>query len=381
MTTRPYIIIVSSAPPTPCGLATFTAALRRALVHHGARVGILRVTGDNDEAVTSEDELHTIGTLRGSSSEMMSHLRRQLDEADLVLVQHEYGLYGGHDGEDVLTLMRGVRTPMVAILHTVLPRPTPHQATVLNEVMRLADRVVVMTQAARATVSEVFDSHGTDVVVIPHGGEVLVTPSASRRYSRPFLLTWGLLGPGKGIEWVIDALADLRDLQPAPLYVVAGRTHPKVLEREGERYRRSLERRVIQRGVSEMVVFDDAYRSLGSLHQLIDRADLVVLPYDSTDQATSGVLVDAIAAGKPVVATAFPHAVELLTPSAGLVVRHRSPRALSDALRRALSEPELLAAMTRGAREQAPDLSWDRVAGAYMDVAHELAAQSSAVGA
>jgi len=274
-----------------------------------------------------------------------------------------------------------VRTPMVAILHTVLPRPTPHQATVLNEVMRLADRVVVMTQAARATVSEVFDAHGTDVVVIPHGGEVLVTPSASRRYSRPFLLTWGLLGPGKGIEWVIDALADLRDLQPAPLYVVAGRTHPKVLEREGERYRRSLERRVIQRGVSEMVVFDDAYRSLGSLHQLIDRADLVVLPYDSTDQATSGVLVDAIAAGKPVVATAFPHAVELLTPSAGLVVRHRSPRALSDALRRALSEPELLAAMTRGAREQAPDLSWDRVAGAYMDVAHELAAQSSAVGA
>jgi len=244
---------------------------------------------------------------------------------------------------------------MVAILHTVLPRPTVHQTTVLNEVMRLADRVVVMTQAARATVSEVFNAHGTDVVVIPHGGEVLIAASASRRYSRPFLLTWGLLGPGKGIEWVIDALADLRDLQPAPLYVIAGCTHPKVLEREGERYRRSLERRVTQQGVSEMVVFDNAYRSLSSLHQLIDRADLVVLPYDSTDQATSGVLVDAIAAG--------------------------SPRALSGALRRALSEPELLASMTRGAREQAPDLSWDRVAGAYMDLARELAPQSSAVGA
>ena len=122
MTSRPYIIIVSSAPPTPCGLATFTAALRRALVHHGARVGILRVLGENDDTVTSDDALHTIGTLRDASPDTMSQLRRQLDEADLVLVQHEYGLYGGHDGDDILTLMNGVRTPMVAILHTVLPR-------------------------------------------------------------------------------------------------------------------------------------------------------------------------------------------------------------------------------------------------------------------
>ncbi len=379
MNASPYVVIVSSAPPTPCGLATFTAALRRALVRQGARVGIVRVQSVSDSPVDPSDDIDVIGTFTEASAPTIERLRVLLDQADLVLVQHEYGLYGGRDGDEILELLRVVRAPVIAILHTILPRPTAHQATILNEVMQCADRVVVMTQAARATIAEIFDAGTTPVDVIPHGGQVVPRRPLMRRSVRPMLLTWGLLGPGKGIEWVIDALADLRDLQPTPLYVVAGRTHPKVLEHEGEAYRRSLERRVVQRGVGEMVVFDDTYRSLSSLHDLIDQADVVVLPYDSTDQATSGVLVDAVAAGKPVVATAFPHAVELLIPDAGVVVRHRSPRALSDALRRTLEEPGLLEALGDGARRRAPALSWDSVAAAYLALASDVTCEQNAV--
>ena len=155
------------------------------------------------------------------------------------------------------------------------------------------------------------------------------------------LLSWGLFGPGKGIEWAIDAMADLKDLSPRPRYVVAGRTHPKVVSSQGEVYRDMLVARTWAQGVAASVTFDSAYRDVRSLTHLIQDATVVVLPYDSRDQVTSGVLVDALAAGRPVVATAFPHAVELLASGAGLVVPHGDPDALSTALRRVLTEPGL----------------------------------------
>jgi polysaccharide biosynthesis protein PslF len=215
------------------------------------------------------------------------------------------------------------------------------------------------------------------VTVIAHGATTpgpdhhdAPTPSGARAR----ILTWGLLGPGKGIEWAIDAVADLRDLRPLPHYLIAGATHPKVAARSGESYRHMLAARVIDVGASEMVSFDDSYRDLGGLTDLIRSVDLVVLPYDSQDQVTSGVLVDAVAAGRPVVSTAFPHAVELLAGGAGLVVPQRDPAALSNAIRRVLTKPDLAASMAAEARRLAPDLSWyavasqyDRLAGALLD--------------
>ena len=183
---------------------------------------------------------------------------------------------------------------------------------------------------------------------------------------RPRLLTWGLLGPGKGIEWAIDAFAELDDLDPAPTYVIAGATHPKVREHSARRYREMLVDRAEQRGRGPRRHFDDSYRDLESLTELIRSADLVVLPYDSADQVTSGVLVDAVAAGRPVVSTAFPHAVELLASGAGIVVPQRDPAALGRRDSRRCSptriEPTSMAAE---ARRLAPELSWAAVAGRY----------------
>jgi glycosyltransferase involved in cell wall biosynthesis len=212
------------------------------------------------------------------------------------------------------------------------------------------------------------------VHLIPHGAaDALVELGAATHEDtgashRPLVLTWGLLGPGKGIEWAIDALAELTDLDPAPLYVVAGRTHPRVVEQHGEQYRDGLRARAVERGVGSDVVFDDHYLSPEDLHRLVRAADVVLLPYDSVEQVTSGVLIEAVAAGRPVVSTRFPHAVELLEDGAGLLVDQCDPAAIAAALRRVLTDAELAAGMSGAAQAIAPDLSWHAVAGRYLAV-------------
>ena len=196
--------------------------------------------------------------------------------------------------------------------------------------------------------------------------------SERRAGGRLRLLTWGLLGPGKGIEWAIDAMALLADVRPRPSYLVAGTTHPKVHAKDGEAYRDMLIGRCRRTATSQSVSFDDSYRDLPALTRLISGTDLVVLPYDSDDQVTSGVLVDAVACGRPVVATAFPHAVELLTGGAGVVVPQRDAQALADVVRSFVDQPELLAGMAAECERLAPALSWSAVSRRYLELATSL---------
>jgi glycosyltransferase involved in cell wall biosynthesis len=302
----------------------------------------------------------------------------------VVIVQHEYGLYGGPDGDEVVGLLRKLTVPSIVVAHTVLLEATGHQRTVLEEVADLAGRLVVMTEAARTRLLDLFDVDPAKVVTIPHGAAV-PTPRRNEHGhrlappARPMLLTWGLLGPGKGIEWAVDALADLRDLRPRPQYVIAGRTHPKVLAAEGDAYRDMLVERTWTRGIANSVTFDSSYRTVRALTHMIQDAAVVVLPYDSRDQVTSGVLVDALAAGRPVVATAFPHAVEVLSDGAGIVVPHGDAAAMATALRRILTDRELARSMTAAAARIAPTLRWSTVAGQYADLADQMLTRRGAV--
>ena len=367
--------MLSTFPPTPCGIATFAAALSAGLVANGATVDVVRC-GD---AQPLEDPLVVAALGDGSRAERLMVVDA-LNATDVAIVQHEYGIYDGPDGDDVLGIMEELVVPVVLIAHTVVSAPSAGQRTVLERACALADTVVVMTVTARERLVAGFDVDADKVIVIPHGA---ATPPASttldtlgtspvvsadadtNRTHPPRLLTWGLLGPGKGIEWAIDAFAMLDDLDPAPTYVIAGATHPKVLERTGEEYREMLIDRAQRSGSGARVSFDDSYRNLESLTDLIRSADLVVLPYDSADQVTSGVLVDAVAAGRPVVSTAFPHAVELLASGAGIVVPQRDPTALAAAIRSVLDDPDRATAMAAEARRLAPELSWSAVAARY----------------
>lgn len=370
---RPSFGILSTYPPTRCGLATFSAALSEGLSASGAGVSVVRVADG-----TRSGSGRVVGELVNGSAKSVAASSELLNCNDIAIIQHEYGIYGGPDGTEVLDIIGGLRIPPIVVAHTVLEDPTPHQRWVLEAVVERAGQVVVMSEAARQRLRLGFAIDHRKVTTIPHGATVpSIVPT--RRPGRPILLTWGLLGPGKGIERVITAMRSLRDLRSQPRYVVAGRTHPKVLAAEGDAYRNARIEQARRSGVSTSVSFDAAYRGTSSLTALIQDAAVVVLPYDSTDQVTSGVLVDAIAAGRPVVATAFPHAVELLRTGAGIVVDHDDPDALASALRRLLTEPHLADAMAAEARRLAPTMAWPVVADAFRRVARGLLAQRPAV--
>lgn len=370
--------MVSTFPPTECGIATFAAALTAGLIANGGTVDVLRC----GPAPTFEDA-SVLGSLDPDDTAGLPPALDVLNRTDVAIIQHEFGLYGGPDGADVLAIAEGVVVPLIVVAHTVPSTPSENQKALLEQICDRADAVVVMTETARARLVSGFDVPAAKVTVIPHGA---ATPPATEETGpthqarhAPRLLTWGLLGPGKGIEWAIDAVARLSDLRPHPEYVIAGATHPKVLAHAGESYRRMLADRAARSAAASHISFDDAYRDLASLTQLIRSADVVILPYDSTDQVTSGVLVDAVAAGRPVVSTAFPHAVELLGTGAGLVVPQCDAAALAGALRSVLTEPGLAASMSAEARRLAPGLAWTAVATRYDDLAEQLIVERRAV--
>jgi polysaccharide biosynthesis protein PslF len=358
--------ILSTHPPTRCGLATFSAALADGLASKGADVSVVRIA---DEAPTPIARV--VGELVNGSSASVAASAELLNQSDVAIIQHEYGIYGGVDGDEVIDIIDALRIPSIVVAHTVLKDPTPHQRSVLEEVAARADHLVVMSDAASRRLCAEFDVDRRKVTTIPHGATI-PTGAAAKRPSRPTVLTWGLMGPGKGIERVIEAMSSLDGLPGRPRYVVAGRTHPKVLAADGEAYREARIEQARCSGVADSVSFDSGYRNVAMLTALVQSCSVVVLPYDSTDQVTSGVLVDAIACGRPVVATAFPHAVELLATGAGVVVPHDDPDALASALRRILTEPCLAGSMAAEARRLAPEMAWPVVAKTYLGLANRL---------
>jgi glycosyltransferase involved in cell wall biosynthesis len=349
---------LSTHPPTQCGLATFNSALAAHLTRGGVFGGIVRVTAEGDDERPQPGVVHTwtpggFGGWQGAAA--------ALEDFDVAIVQHEYGIYPGADGQDVLPLLRSLTVPSIVVLHTVLARPTPRQKALLEEIGAAAGAIVTMTGTAHDRLTAGYQVDSGKVFVIPHGAADHMRVPARHRL-RPHMLTWGLLGPGKGIEWALRALALLACLDPSPTYTIAGKTHPKVLELQGEAYRDGLHRLAARLGVSTAVRHDPVYRDQDSLSRLIRSADVVVLPYDSAEQVTSGVLIEA-----------------LLTSGPGLLVPHGDPAALASAVRRVLLQPGLADDLTRRTRALVPTLLWPAIAARYDGLVRSLLAERPAV--
>lgn len=366
--------ILSTYTPTQCGIATFTEALTLHLQRLGADVGVVRMVDELQPQLPPV--VHQwVSSMRYESAAVAS----VLDDYDIAVIQHEYGIFGGADGQDVLDVVNQVTVPLVTVLHTVLTEPTPNQHRVLAALCAASSALVTMTETARGRLIAGWGVHPSRVTVITHGAEDNRADPLDNRPTlglRPTVLTWGLLGEGKGIEWALLALAQLRDITPVPLYRVVGQTHPRVLEHDGEVYRDRLVGMTHELDLTSMVRFDAQYLSGPALRQIVRDADIILLPYDSRDQVTSGVLTEAVAAGKPVISTAFPHAVELLSDGAGLLVPQRDPAALARALRRVLTEDGLADSMAATSRELAVSQLWPAIAASYISLGRSLLATS-----
>jgi glycosyltransferase involved in cell wall biosynthesis len=349
--------MVSTYPPTRCGIARYTSAL----VAHLGRVApdldvdVVRVIEDAPPIsglgqVGMEFDPHSPVSVRAAA--------RHLDRCDLVVIQHEYGIFGDHDGEAVLDLADQLGTPIVTVA----------QRRILTE-LHERSCMVVLSEAARSAMAASYGIPRSKVVVIPHGS--LWSAAPPRTGPRRELITWGLLGPGKGLEMSIEAMAMLRDVEPRPRYRIVGRTHPVVARRYGSAYRRRLEDLVRSHGLEDVVEFVDRYLDDEMLYRFVASSDLVVTPYETIEQLTSGVLVDAVAAGRPVVATRFPHAIEMLEGGAGLVVDHE-PSALATGLRTLMEDDQVYGRAIERAAARSSEISWMSGAQRYADLVRRL---------
>lgn len=379
--TTPRVAWVSTFPPTACGLATYTSSLLDGVAAHRGtadRLSVLSLVDAPVRGAAADPMLQKHH--RGDASSLRS-AAAFLNTHDVVSIQHEYGIYAGEDGAEATELIDALDAPTVVTFHTVLEAPTGSQHAILRHLAARASRAVVMSLTAARRLTSIYGVPADDIAIVPHGFDARLATLATeraglqtpRQTERPIALTWGLLSPGKGLEIAIEAMALLRDLDPLPRYLITGATHPGVVATSGEQYRRTLIDLVGDLDLNGIVEFDDRYLDAHTLHQQIVAADVIVLPYLSTDQVTSGVLTEAIGAGRPVVATRFPHAVDVLSTGAGIVVKQGDVRAMAEALRTVFTDPTTAATMGAAARQLAQDWTWPSVGGRFDAVLHAVA--------
>lgn len=333
------IAVVGNYLPRQCGIATFTTDLCESLASQFPGTTCFAVpVNDRKEGyqypprVRFELNQDDPATYRQAADFL------NVNNVDLVCLQHEFGIFGGPDGDHVLTLLRELRTPVITTLHTVPQRPTPSQQKVLGEVLDRSDRVVVMSKKGEEFLRGLFDVSGDKIDLIPHG--IHDVPFTDPNFykdnfgveGRPVVLSFGLLSKNKGIENVILALPEVLEKFPDVVFMVVGATHPNVVRHEGESYRLSLERLVSELHVERNVIFYNRFVSLEELKEFLGVADIYVTPYLNQDQITSGTLAYALGAGKAVISTPYWYAEELLGDGSGLLVPFASPDALAHAI-------------------------------------------------
>lgn len=386
------IAFVSTYPPRRCGIATFTSdlmsAIRQADAHTQARVAAI----DERNTVRAYDSVVRWRIRQGGPVAYMA-AAREIDRsnADVVCVQHEFGLYGLWKGggwagdqwiegtyEDHLTpFLDELKKPALVTMHTVLPDPSPAIRDAVRNIADTAHGLVVMAETAVDILRDVYGVTVTPTV-IPHGMPH-IEPRGRRRLKaklgldgRQIVSTFGLVGPGKGLEYVIDAMPAVVAAHPAALYLIAGQTHPELLKQRGEEYRNRLAARVEQLGLEDHVLFVNQYLEQKDIVEYLLAADVYVTPYLDPNQITSGTLSYALGAGKAVVSTPYLHAKEALAHDRGLLVGFRSSEEMAAAISSVLDDPELKTRLEHNAYEYANEATWPKSGARFLEVMQEL---------
>ncbi|HEU5484273.1 MAG TPA: glycosyltransferase, partial [Microlunatus sp.] len=367
------VAVVTTYPPRPCGIGMFSHDLRDAVLEADPSTAVDVVSIVHDPGQVGEAEV--VATIRQDVRSDYAAVAGALTSrgADVVLVEHEFGIFGGEAGEFVLTLAEELQQPLVVTLHTVLSTPSVRQAEALRALCHRATLVTVFTETARRMVVEARIVPPERVRILPHGApKVLVDAGAGaadvedllprvaleRLEGRTVLSTFGLISAGKGIELAISALPAVVAAHPDVLYLIAGQTHPEVVKAEGERYRLGLERLVRELDLVEHVHFLDRFFTEAELAVLLASTDIYLTPYRSKEQIVSGALTFAVAAGCPVVSTPYYYAEDLLGSGAGKLVPFDDSAAMSAAILELLDDPPQLELTRLEARRVGAALAW-----------------------
>jgi len=366
---RSYLIrtaFVSTYPPWRCGIATFT----RDLAAVAGRGEIVALSPPDLQLLYPPEVHHRI---RRHDAGDYARTARALTHCgiDVVSIQHEYGIWGGTDGEEVLEFLHALEIPAVATLHTVLRQPTLRQRRILVELVDATAATVVMSRAAAALLTRAYGIDPSRVDVIPHGVHdlPLVNPETMKPGlglgGNAVILSFGLLGHGKGYEVAIEAMPAVVAAVPSARYVILGATHPELLRHEGETYRQDLVHRIDALGLADHVQFVDRFLGRVELSRWLAAADVFVTPYPNLEQIVSGTLAYAMGAGKAIVSTPYAYAAELLAEGRGILVPPASSTALASTFIALLRDAKLRAELGARAYSHSRAMIWPEVGNAY----------------
>jgi glycosyltransferase involved in cell wall biosynthesis len=374
MTNPTRIAFIGNSPPRQCGIATFTGDLARAMTGTTGKVqtSIVAVTDHKQSYAYPADVIFEI---REGEVEDYITAARILNEGqfDAVSLQHEFGIFGGSDGDFIIKLLANLRIPVVTTCHTILAEPTTSQLRVLQKVTAYSTRVVAMAEKGRELLNQVYGVPSQKIDVIAHGipDRPFHHPEVAkvkRGYAgRPLILTFGLLSPNKGIEVVVDAMPAILEQNPEAVYIVLGATHPTLLRSQGEAYRDSLRERAEGLGVGHAVQFLNRFVDLPTLLDFIAMCDVYVTPYLDEAQMTSGTLAYSFGMGSAVVSTPYWHALDLLADNRGILIPFGDAPATATAIAALLGDDDKRMAMRKLAYQAGRSMIWSHVAALYLD--------------
>jgi glycosyltransferase involved in cell wall biosynthesis len=366
------VAFLGNYPPRRCGIATFTHDLRAAVATRfpESNSTVLAVTDPGNSYDYPPEVRFEI-----PEPEIQSYLRAadflNLSRSDVLCVQHEFGIYGGPAGSHVIGLLRRARMPTVTTLHTILEHPDADQRAAFTSLIECSTRLVCMSERGRKILHSIYQVPDAKIAVIPHGipdvpfGDPNFYKDLFDVAGRPVLLTFGLLSPGKGVEYAIDALPAIIARHPEVVYIILGATHPNLLKEQGESYRLALESRARKLGVENNVMLVNRYVTHHELCEYIGAADIYLTPYLNESQVTSGTLAYCFGAGKAVVSTPYWHAAELLDEGRGVLVPFRDAGAIASAVNHLLDDENHRHVMRKQAYLLGREMIWHRVAEAY----------------
>ena len=367
------IAFIGNYLPRKCGIATFTYDLRKALADLGSGPECFVVAmNDRPESYAYSPDVQ----FEIAEQDLPSYRRAadflQSANVDLLCVQHEFGIYGGAAGSHLLALLRRLDLPIVTHLHTILEEPSLEQMDVMQELIRLSTRLIVMNKRGRRILKEVYNTPSDRIDFIPHGipDMPFVEPDLYKKQfgleGQRVLFTFGLISPGKGLEYVIRALPDVLKVFPDLVYVVLGATHPTLLREQGETYRMNLERLAAELGVAKNVIFHNRFVQSKELMEYFNATDVYITPYLNASQITSGTLAYSFGCGKAVIATPYWHAEELLSNGRGILVPFRNSQAIARELIALFQDDKRRNALRQKAYRLGRTMVWNKVAQRFL---------------
>jgi len=376
---KPRVIYISTYPPRECGIATFSKDLTDALDKFNPLIkSELIAINDNNSVYNYGPKV----VFEISQNNKESYIRAanfiNNSHCKIINVQHEFGIFGGKDGEFIIDFLNLVKKPVVTTLHTLLPTPSQNVKKIILSIAEKGS-IVVMTEAARRILKETYKVSDARISVIPHGAPfVHLYPSSSAKNdlklkNKIVLSTAGLINENKGVEYVISALPQIISKYPNLVYYIIGETHPQVRMKEGEKYRESLEKKIKKLNLENYVRFENRYLTLSELLHYLMATDIYLTPYLCEDQIASGALTYAVACGKAIVSTPYLYAKEILSyGERGLLVKFKDSQSLTENIIFLLDNPKVKKNLEREAYKYGQNLIWSRVAKNYLNLFYQL---------